>query len=333
MKRALAWGKLRAMRRSRLAFAVLALFSPVFAVSVAASCGARSELYDETFEPEEEDAGDDAPPDVMDAPPDVPDAPPDVMDAPPDVPEDALPPCEPDLLYIYLVTSETDLYRYRPDTGVFNLVGNLSCPSGGSPFSMGVSRTGFAYVIYNDGSLFKVNTANAECESTDWLPGTGGFNTFGMGYALNDDMMGETLHVAEINFQDISMGLATIDTNTFELDYIGPFSENPGNAAELTSSDDGNLYGYFLNGNGSGGVIVEIDKTTAEIKSKIPLPAGSSSSALAFAYWGGDFYVFTSEGNSETTVTRYKPSDSSVSVVATLNRTVVGAGVTTCTIP
>lgn len=321
------------MRRSRLALAVLAFFSPVFAVGFAASCGARSELYVESFEPEEEDAGNDAPPDVMDAPPDVPDAPPDVMDAPPDVPEDALPPCEPDLLYIYLVTSETDLYRYRPDTGVFSLVGNLSCPSGGSPFSMGVSRTGFAYVIYNDGSLFKVNTANAECESTDWIPGTGGFNTFGMGYALNDDMMGETLHVAEINFQDVSKGLATIDTNTFELGYIGPFSANPGFALEMTSSDDGFLYGYFLKSDGTGGIIVQIDKHTADINIVAEVSAGVSSSALAFAYWGGDFYVFTSEGNSLTTVTRYQPSTGTESVVATLDRTVVGAGVSTCTIP
>lgn len=317
------------MRRSRLALAVLAFFSPVFAIGLSASCGARSELWVETYESPEEDA---APPDA-DAPPDVVDAPPDVFDAPPDVPEDGLPPCDPDLLYIYLVTSETDLYRYRPDTGVFSLVGNLACPSGGSPFSMGVTRTGTAYVVYNEGSLFKVSTADASCEPTDWFPGNGGFNTFGMGYAIDDDKMGETLHVAEINFGSPSKGLATIDTDTFELTYIGPFSENPGNALELTSSDDGNLYGYFLNADGNGGVVVEIDKATAEIKSKVPLPAGSASSALAFAYWGGDFYVFTSEGNSETTVTRYKPSDGSVGVVATLNRTVVGAGVSTCTIP
>jgi hypothetical protein len=321
------------MRRSRLALAVLALFFPVCATGVAASCGARSELEVDSYETPEEDAGNDAPPDVVDAPPDVVDAPPDVVDAPPDVPEDALPPCEPDLLYIYLVTAETDLYRYRPDTGAFSLVGNLSCPSGGSPFSMGVSRTGTAYVVYNDGELFKVSTADASCEPTDWLPGTGGFTTFGMGYAIDNDMMGETLHVAEINFQNPSKGLARIDTKTFELTFIGPFSENPGNALEMSSSDDGNLYGYFLNADGNGGVIVQIDKNTAEIKSKVPLPVGSAGSALAFAYWGGDFYVFTSDGNSTTTVTKYQPSDGTVGVVATLNRTVVGAGVSTCTIP
>jgi hypothetical protein len=154
-----------------------------------------------------------------------------------------------------------------------------------------------------------------------------------MGFAINDDMQGETLHIAEINFGGPSLGLATIDTTTFDMHYIGPFSENLGNAIELTSSDDGNLYGYFLNANGPGGFVVEVDKQTAQILSSVPLPAGGQGSALAFAYWGGDFYVFTSDGNQLTTVTRYRPTDGSVEVVATLNRTVVGAGVTTCTIP
>lgn len=313
------------MRRPRLAFALLALFAPVLAAALVSSCGARSELYVRPSEPAE-DAG----PDVEDAPPDAPeDAPPDV---PEDVPEDVLPPCDPDVLYIYLVTSETDLYRYRPDTGVFKLVGSLDCSDVASPFSMGVARTGTAYVVYNDGELYRVDTSDASCEPTDWAPGTGGYLTFGMGFAIDDDQMGETLHVAEINFAEPSAGLAAIDTTTFDLDYIGPFSQNPGNAIELTSSDDGKLYGYFLASPGPGGFVVEIDKHTGDILSSVSLPAGDGG-ALAFAYWSGDFYIFTGQGGSATTVTRYKPSDGSVAVVATLDRTVVGAGVSTCTVP
>lgn len=316
------------MRRPRVVLTFLALLAPFAAASLAPSCGARSELYVGAPPEEEEDAGVDAPPD---APPDVPpDLPPDL---PPDSPPDALPPCDPELLYIYLVTSETDLFRYRPDTGEFKLVGNLGCTGDASPFSMGVSRTGSGYVLYNDGQLYKVSMADASCEATNWVSGQLGFNAFGMGYAIDDDMMGETLHVAEISFDKPSMGLATIDTNEFTLDYIGPFSDNPGFAIELTSSDDGNLYGYFLNSDGPGGVVVQIDKDTAEIVDSVDLPIGGGGSALAFAYWGGDFYIFTSDGDSITTVTRYTPADGGVTTVATLDRTVVGAGVTTCTIP
>lgn len=311
------------MRRPRLALTFLALLAPAAAAALLSSCGARSDLYVGAVERPDEDAGVDGAPDApLDAPPDV----------PPDVPVDGLPPCDLDLLYIYLVTSETDLYRYRPDTGEFSLVGNLACSGNAAPFSMGVARSGSAYVLYGDGEVFRVSTGDASCESTDWIPGSGGFTTFGMGFAIDDDMQGETLHVAEINFQGPSAGLATIDTDSFDIDYIGPFSENPGDAIELTSSDDGRLYGYFLNSSGPGGFVVEIDKATAEILSSVPLPAGGQGSALAFAYWAGDFYIFTSDGG-ETTVTRYKPSDGSVEVVTTLSRTVVGAGVSTCTIP
>jgi hypothetical protein len=307
------------MRRTRLGLTVLAFLTPVAAAALVSSCGARSDLYVGPSGPQdEEDAGADARPDAR-------------PDAPADAPADGLPPCDSELLYIYLVTSETDLFRYRPDTGELSLVGNLACSGNASPFSMGVARTGTAYVLYNDGEIFRVSTADASCEPTSWVPGSGGFGTFGMGFAIDDDMQGETLHVAEINFGGPSAGLATIDTDTFEIDYIGPFSENPGFAIELTSSDDGNLYGYFLNASGPGGFVVQIDKSTAEILSSVPLPAGGQGSALAFAYWSGDFYIFTSDGGS-TTVTRYKPSDGSVEVVTTLARTVVGAGVTTCTI-
>lgn len=308
------------MRRSRLALPALALLFPFASAAAATSCGARTELPVDAVEPEGIDAGPDAKPE---APPDAP------PDAEPDV---GLPPCDPDEVYIYLVTSETDLYRYRPDTGAFSLVGNLACSGSASPFSMGVARTGRAYVVYNDGQLYRVSTADASCEPTDWIAGQGGFTTFGMGFAINDDMQGETLHVAEISFAGPSAGLATINTSTFELNYIAPFSFNPGNAIELTSSDDGNLYGYFINANGPGGYVVEIDKHTAEILSSVELPAGGQGSALAFAYWGGDFYIFTSEGGF-TTVTRYQPDSGDVAVVATLDRTVVGAGVTTCKIP
>ena len=79
------------------------------------------------------------------------------------------PQCDPDVLFIYLVTSETDLYRFDPSkVGVsgaqpFELVGSLQCPTGGSPFSMAVSRSGRAYSVYNTGELFRINVKNAAC--------------------------------------------------------------------------------------------------------------------------------------------------------------------------
>ena len=206
---------------------------------------------------------------------------------------------------------------------------------------MGVSRTGTAYVLYTSvgvpgssppGRLFAVDIGNASCEQTDFVPGQHGFDLFGMGFAIDDDGMGETLYVGSIKYNgEKSLGLASVSTDKFELTLIGPFSQDLGSEMELTSSDNGQLYAYMLDPGNTGGAIVRIDKATAEILEVTPLPVGQNNAALAFAYWGGDFYLFTSpQGDPNTTITRYRPADGSVTIMGSLAKTVVGAGVTTC---
>lgn len=243
-----------------------------------------------------------------------------------------VPECDPETTqYIYLVTDAAELYSYYPATGAFTFRGFLDCPSfGATPFSMGVDRLGTAHVVYTDGNLYRVSTLDGSCEATEFLPGQEGFITFGMGYALDEPGGREdTLYVAEITFGEESQGLARVDTESLELDYIGPFSDNFSDRIEMTGSSDGNLYGYFLNVDAGGGWVVEIDKETAAIVSSTFIEAGTGESALAFAWWGGDFYVFTSVDET-TDVTRFDPDSGSVGLVTTLGGRVVGAGVSTC---
>jgi len=295
------------------------------------ACGARTGL---PIDDETSDAGPDTPvdggPDATDAPKDSP------VDIGPDVPEDVVSDCtDPSTKFIYLVTQEKDLYSFNPANGAFVLRGTLNCPSDATatPFSMGVDRKGTAFVVYNDGNLFQVSTKDASCKPTPFVPNQQQFRTFGMGYALDGPTStNETLYVAEISFTNPSLGLASIDTKTFALSFIGPFSSNPANEIEMTSAPDGNLYGCFLDSTGGNGWVVQIDKTNGTILSEkqIPIAAGPSS-ALAFAAWGGKFYVFTTpSGTMSTNVTRFDPTDGSLTVVANLNRVVVGAGVSTC---
>ncbi|MFO0564875.1 MAG: hypothetical protein U0263_04385 [Polyangiaceae bacterium] len=313
-------------------------------VSIAAACGSRTGLT--TPPPDASaDAGVDAPADAasdheassdgpVDAPPDVP---PDVF---PDVWVDGLAPCDPEDLFVYLVTSEKDFYRYDPGTGEVKLIGTLNCPIDGNPFSMGVSRSGIAYVVYRPnmlgatppGQLFQVNVETAACKKTKFEPNQHDFGLFGMGFALDDDGLGETLYVAESGKPGAdSLGLASIDLGSYVLSPIGPFSQNPGNRIELTSSDDGKLWGYILDPAGNGGYVAHIDKHTAEVLEVTPVAAGNDH-AFAFAYWGGDFYVFTSPSGGPTKITRYHPADSSTQVVGSIAKTVVGAGVSTCSV-
>jgi hypothetical protein len=99
---------------------------------------------------------------------------------------------------------------------------------------------------------------------------------------------------------------------------------------EMTGSSDGNLYGYFLDESIGDGWVVQIDKTNATILSSVPVSAGQPGNALAFAFHGGDFFIFTSPGGT-TKITRYRPIDGTVDQnFGSLNGTVVGAGVSTC---
>jgi hypothetical protein len=157
-----------------------------------------------------------------------------------------------------------------------------------------------------------------------------GFDRFGMSFAPNKLDDGETLYVAEISFSAPPLGLASIDTDTFELSFIGPLSFNPGFALELTPSGSGPLWGYFLNDPPPGGTLVEIDTDTADVTDSIPVSVGNGSSALAVAWWGGAFYIFTTPVSGGTDVTRFDPITSNATKVAGFALTVVGAGVSTC---
>jgi hypothetical protein len=295
----------------------------LFAVALGA-CGARSEL---NVDDPQGQAG--SPPDAgvdADARPDAP------VDAPEDAPEDAPKECEdPDTTYIYLVSSQTELVAYKPQSNTFQSRGFLFCNAdpGATPFSMAVDRIGVAHVVYNDGHLFKVSTADASCEETPFEVGQLGFVRFGMGFERNRMLIGETLYVAEISFDQPSLGLGRIDLDSYELEFIGPFSQNPGNAIELTPTGDGPLHGYFLNAPGPGGTLVGIDTATADITDTQPLPVGMGASSLAVAWWGGFYYIFTGEG-AGSTVSRFDPVSQQTQVVTTTGLDIVGAGVSTC---
>jgi len=141
----------------------------------------------------------------------------------------------------------------------------------------------------------------------------------------------ETLYVTESSYAHPSLGLARLDLGSSKLDYVGPWSESPGDAVELTGTGDGRLYAFGLPTPAKSATLVEVDEATAAVLTSIALPLGDTNSSFAFAHWGGDFYLFIAPGPSEPTeVTRYRPSDGSLTLVGKLGATVVGAGVSTC---
>jgi hypothetical protein len=105
----------------------------------------------------------------------------------------------------------------------------------------------------------------------------------------------------------------------------------PAVGAELTGTGGGQLFGFYSHTDNNGPTFIgEFDKTRAVILAETPLPGVVQGNAWAFAFWGGDFYVFTSPGGIVSTVWRYRPSDGSLTNIATLDDLIVGAGVSTC---
>jgi hypothetical protein len=309
------------MRRSRLAFG--------FAVVSFVACGSRTALL--ITDPV--DAGTDSGPDVRDAGRDRRDvidednALPPIDVTKPDVPKpNDCPDAEGTL--VYLISQGNMLMSFYPPTSSFKTIGKIACPNvgGETPFSMAVDRKGAAYVVFTHGALFKVSTLTAACIPTAFkaMPMTG-FDTFGMGFA--GDNISEELYVAGTGTGGPSAGLASINTTNFQFKFIGTFKPDL-DRTELTGTGDGRLFGWSPNSQSSGSTLTQIDRKTAQLIGANQLKVGGTQIAFAFAFWGGDFYIFT--GVNGTTVTKYDPVTQNESNVASTSELIVGAGVSTC---
>ena len=269
-------------------------------------------------------------------------------DARRDAPRDALPPIDvtpkkdvelkdcPDAAatLVYVITEQFELFSFYPPTAQFKQIGLIACPaaSGATPFSMAVDRTGIARVVYNDGTLFRVSTATAACQATPFIPGQNGLTTFGMGYASDDVGPGETLYIAGDGFNAGPADLASINTMTYAETRVGPFFPRI-QGAELTGTGGGNLFAFYarMMSTDPDSFIGQIDKATGQVIGETRLAGVSQGTGWAFGFWGGDFYMFTTpQFATGSQVTRYRPNDGSIAVVAQLPSTIVGAGVSTC---
>ena len=154
-----------------------------------------------------------------------------------------------------------------------------------------------------------------------------------MGYATNAAGPTESLFVAGTSDSNnpTSPGLGRIDTTSFALTRVGAFVPNI-NRAELTGTGDGRLFAFYTKrlDNGPPSYIGEIDTGNARVVAETPFPTVDQGAGWAFAFWGGDFYMFTSPGGGGSDVTRWRPADNTVNNVGTLPSRVVGAGVSTC---
>lgn len=261
---------------------------------------------------------------------------------PPDGSETILPPdgCEERARWIYIVSSENVLLRFYPDELRLEEVGTLDCrPTalGSTPFSMSVDRNATAWVLYNGGllnpagELFRVSTVDASCSATSFARGQEGFELFGMGFST--DAAGsdaETLFVAGGLSTSIASGdqrLGSINIDSLVLSPIGTIPGSP----ELTGTGLAELWGFFPDT--SPPLVARINKTDGSLDHIYELTIDTASTlAWAFAFWGGDFWIFLQAGlDPSTNIWKLEGDDGSVTeAMHNIGWRIVGAGVSTC---
>jgi hypothetical protein len=248
---------------------------------------------------------------------------------------------------VYVLSTSNELYSFDPGQKQFKKIGTINCnvPFGAQPNSMAVDRDANAWVNYVDsdglgtdtaGWVYKVSTANASCAASAsvTLPSASWYR-LGMGFS--SDVAGgttETLYVAGTGTQGLnnSPGLGKIDLGTFALNPIGQFSGDSklkGQSAELTGTGDARLFGFFTT---TPVRVAELNKSSGAVMSDWPVNGLATPLAWAFSFWGGSFYLYTSDGFANSTVTKFDPSTMTVdtSYVLTAPTIIDGAGVSTC---
>ncbi|HEY3352593.1 MAG TPA: hypothetical protein VGQ83_05060 [Polyangia bacterium] len=243
--------------------------------------------------------------------------------------------CSAEAKLVYVVDENGTFSSFdpHPTPPVFTDLGTLACPVGlgETPFSMSVDRDAIAWVLSSAGNLYRVDIKNnLSCVKAVFQASQAGLDLFGMGFVSNTvGSTLDTLYVAGGTGPGAGANatLATITFPDLQVHTIRSVSGWP----ELTGNANAELWGFYPDA--TSPKVARIDKQTAVENPVYALPGlRGQPTAWAFAFWGGDFWVFLMKDlESSTTVYKVKGTDGSMSVaVQTNGRTIVGAGVSTC---
>lgn len=227
---------------------------------------------------------------------------------------------------IFLVSVQKHLYSFSPTTpglAAYREIGKLDCPGGGNPQSMAIDRNGVAWVFYDSRQLYRVNTANAKCDSTGYKHPSFHYQ-LGMGFtSTTPKSQSEQLFILSPHF-----GLGTLAFPSLDVSKTGYFANTP---AELTGGGDGKLFMFQSN----GAQLSEVNRSDYSLRNIHKFDSLGYVAAWAFARYAGKFYMFTAAnayGGSRTTI--YDPQRNTESVRdANIGFVVVGAGQSTLVPP
>jgi hypothetical protein len=254
--------------------------------------------------------------------------------------------------FVYVLSAQNDLYSFAPGKKVFTKIGQLGCQTSMLPNSMAVDRDAVAWVNYvqsdpmsgadTAGVIYQVSTHDASCQPQPTVNLPNGWYRVGMGYSTNgaagmNGTTSETLYVAGTGNTNgaTGKGLGFIDLTADTAKNIGMFSGAlAGQNAELTGTGDGRLYGFFTT---MPVQVAAIDKTSGATQTPVAMSGVQTPNDWAFSFWGGHFYLYTSQGvpspiGHGSDVTDYDPVSGSINTayMTGIGFDIVGAGVSTC---
>jgi hypothetical protein len=254
--------------------------------------------------------------------------------------------------FVYVLSAQNDLYSFAPDKKVFTKIGQLGCQTSMQPNSMAVDRNAVAWVNYvqtdpmsgmdSAGVVYQVSTHDASCAPQPTVNLPSGWYRIGMGYSTDGSgattgATSETLYVAGTGntMGATGTGLGFLDLAGATVKNIGMFSGAlAGQNAELTGTGDGRLYGFFTT---MPVQVASIDKKAGGTQAPVAIKGVQTPNDWAFSFWGGHFYLYTSQGvpaplGHGSDVTDYDPVSGSINTtyMSGVGFDIVGAGVSTC---
>jgi hypothetical protein len=240
---------------------------------------------------------------------------------------------------VYVLDVNRTLSSFDPSkvgTGMTPFVdlGRISCPaqSGAEPFSMSVDRHAVAWVVYDSGELFTVPLTETplRCTKTSFAR-QNNVAKFGMGFVSNS--AGSTDETLFISGSDLGSSLSTTRFGTLDttpphtVTVLGTLSGAP----ELTGTGDAKLWAFFPNL--ATPQVARLDKMNgAKLQTFNASSLSGSPLAWAFAFWGGDFWIFL-ERTTDTSTSVWRMNGQTGAVtrpISSTGRRIVGAGVSTC---
>ncbi len=235
--------------------------------------------------------------------------------------------------YIYTVDGTGMFSRFDPVTLTSLDIGMLNCPGIANPFSMNVDQSGIAWIIFDDGNLFRVDTANAACTATSYVPSQLGFFTFGMGSVFDSSTGKDTLYLAASPFNATASQLGTLAYPSLTVTQVATV---PIGWVELAGTGDGQLWGYAPHSSFSGGpLLFQMNRATGAVIDRYDVPEITTVGGFAVKFFGGSFFVFVGADvwkieRSALLPGKTIPTKAAVRVLTTPGLDVVGAGVSTC---